>query len=256
MANLYSKVQEQLVKGGGIAKSNQFRVVFPDLTGGIFSNDFPVNFDRRTLEVLCNQVNLPSITATTSQVNGYYTGSSYKFPSMKMYTDLSLSFICDANMTAYKVMSCWFDRIFQDKSMFDMKERIPDEMTHYPQRNRNRFTRLSYPDDYMRTIIVDKFEAGPRYNEQGRSMRYFFTHAYPYSVDAVPLDAGTTTLMTASVNFHYERFEVQYEDARKNLTSDSNNIKSSNRPPTSLGGAIDNVKDAFSSFTSTFDNLF
>ena len=80
--------------------------------------------------------------------------------------------------------------------------------------------------------------------------------AYPYSVDAIPLDAGTTTLMSASVNFHYERFEVQYEDARKNLTSDSNNIKSSNRPPTSLGGAIDNVKDAFSSFTSTFDNLF
>ena len=256
MANLYSKVQEKLIRGGGIAKSNQFRVVFPDLTGGIFSSDFPVNFDRSTLEVLCNNASLPSVTAATSQVNGYYTGSSYKYPTMKMYGDLGLSFICDANMTAFKVMNSWFDRIFQEKNMFDLKERIPDEMTHYPQRNRNRFTRMSYPDDYMRTIIVDKFEPGPRYNEQGRSMRYFFTHAYPYSIDAVPLDAGTTTLMTATVNFHYERFEIQYEDARKNLLSTTNNIKSSNKAPTSLAGAMDNVKDAFSEFTDTFSNLF
>ena len=175
---------------------------------------------------------------------------------MKMYGDLGLSFVCDANMTAFKVMNSWFDRIFQEKNMFDLKERIPDEMTHYPQRNRNRFTRMAYPDDYMRTIIVDKFEPGPRYNEQGRSMRYFFTHAYPYSIDAVPLDAGTTTLMTATVNFHYERFEIQYEDARKNLLSTTNTIKSSNKAPTSLAGAMDNVKDAFSEFTDTFSNLF
>ena len=95
--------------------------------------------------------------------------------------------------------------------MWNQKENIPDEMSNIPQRDRNRFTRLSYPDSYMRTIIIDKFEAGPRYNEQGRSMRYFFTNAYPYSIDAVPLDAGTATLLNCSVNFYYERFEVQFE---------------------------------------------
>ena len=256
MANLYSKVQEKLNRGGGIAKSNQFRVVFPDLQGGIFNSDFPVNFDRSTLEVLCNAASLPSIQAATQQVNGYYTGSSYKYPTMKMYSDLSLSFICDANMTAFKVMNSWFDRIFQEKSMFNQKERIPNEMSHYPQRNKNRFTRLAYPDDYQRTVIVDKFEAGPRYSEQGRSIRYFFTDAYPYSIDALPLDAGTTTLMTATVNFHYERFEVQYEDARSNIVSSTNNITSSNKNPATFQGAIDQVKDAFNEFSAEFDSLF
>ena len=174
---------------------------------------------------------------------------------MKMYTDLSVQFICDANMTSYKVMNAWFDKIFQEKSMWNQKENIPDEMSNIPQRDRNRFTRLSYPDSYMRTIIIDKFEAGPRYNEQGRSMRYFFTNAYPYSIDAVPLDAGTATLLNCSVNFYYERFEVQFEDTRKNLKSKSNSI-SSGGPPTSLSAAIDNVKDAFSDFSTEMGNLF
>ena len=256
MANLYSKLQEKIIRGGGVAKSNQFRVVFPDLTGGIFNYpDFPVNFDRSTLEVLCNQASLPAATAATQQVNGYYTGSSYKYPTMKLFGDLSLSFICDSNMTAFKVMNSWFDRIFQEKSMFNQKEKIPEDMSHYPERDRNRFTRIAYPESYQRTIIVDKFEAGPRYSEQGRSVRYFFTNAYPYSIDAVPLDAGIATLMTCTVNFHYERYELQYEDARKNLESTTNNITGSGAP-TDIQGAIDNVKDAFNSFTSTFNNLF
>ena len=49
------------------------------------------------------------------------------------------------------------------------------------------------------------------------------------------------TTLVCSVNMFYERFEVQFEDARKNLRSDSNNIKSS-RPPTSLSGALDQLK--------------
>tara|TARA_B100001939_G_C16921323_1_gene609497 strand:- start:997 stop:1761 length:765 start_codon:yes stop_codon:yes gene_type:complete len=254
MANLYSKLQKEIARGGGIAKSNQFRVVFPQLSGSFFDN-LAVKPERETLEVFCNNVSLPSVQAATGQVNGYYTGSSYKYPTMKMYNDLSLSFVCDANMTALKFFHSWFDSIFQDKNQFDQDERIPDEMSHYPQRKRNRFTRLAYPDSYQTTVLIDKLEPGPRYRDQGRSMRYFLTNAYPYSIDAVPLDAGTQTLLVCSVNMFYERFEVQFEDARKNLRSDSNNIKSS-RPPTSLSGALDSVKDAFSGLTDSFGGLF
>lgn len=256
MANLYQKVQEQIARGGGIAKSNSFRVVLPGIERlNLRGIDTDAKELGKTLEIFCNNVALPSVQAATSQVNGYYTGSSYKFPTMKMYNDLSLQFICDANMTALKVFNSWFDKIFQEKDMFGQTNIIPDEMSSYPQRQRNRHTRLSYPDSYQSTVVVDKFEPGKRYSEQGRSMRYFFTNAYPYSIDAVPLDAGTATLMTCSVNLFYERFEIQYEDARKNLKSSSNNIKSGG-PPTSMSGAIANVGDAFSGFVNDMGNLF
>lgn len=254
MANLYQKVQEQIARGGGIAKSNSFRVVIPSLDRlGLegFGGNVP---DQRTLEIFCDNVALPSVQAATSQVNGYYTGHSMKYPTMKMYNDLSLSFICDGNMTALKVFHAWFDKIFQEKSQFGQTQVIPDEMSSIPQRNRNRFTRLSYPDSYQTTIAVDKFEPGKRYSEQGRSLRYFFTECYPYAIDATPLDAGAATLMKCTVNLYYERFEVQFEDARKNLKSKSNNIRTSN--PASLSSAIGNVGRAFSSFTNDMGNLF
>lgn len=219
MANLYDDLRKQLKRGAGVAKSNQFRVTIPgiwqlDLKGFDVSND-----TRESMELLCSQASLPSVQAATGQVNGYYTGHSMKYPTMKMYNDLSLTFICDANMTAYKVFHAWFDKIFQEVDGDGNNIDVMEGWTQSPDRDRNRFTRVAYPDQYQMSLLVDKFEPGPVNRSQTKSMRYWFQNVYPYSIDAVPLDAGTTTLVTCTVNLYYERYEVQFEDALTNFKS-------------------------------------
>ena len=251
MANLYDRVRKEIRKGGGIAKSNQFEVTIPDVTGAFFA-DIP-DFDQESLSVFFSNVSLPSIQASTGQVNGYYTGHSFKYPTMKMYNDLSLQFICDANMTAYKFFNAWFDNIFSDYDKSGNPEQIDTSILHFPTRVRNRYTRLRYPDEYCRTVVVDKFEPGPTHPKQGRSMRYWFTKAYPYSIDAVPLDAGASTLLQCSVNIYYERFEVQFADTRTHLENPNRGIISN---PRRMSDAIRNVGDSFKSLTTDLGKIF
>ena len=255
MANLYSDLAKQLNRGGGVAKSNQFRCTIPaiwqlDLQG------LPdvSNATRESMELLCNSVSLPSVQAATGQVNGYYTGHSMKYPTMKMHNDLSLSFICDANMTAYKVFHAWFDKIFQEFDNGGDEIDMMEGWTNSPDRDRNRYVRVRYPDEYQMSILIDKFEPGPVNRSQSKSMRYWFQKAYPYSIDAVPLDAGATTLVTCTVNMYYEKFEIQYEDALQNFKSMS---KLDKYPlPKKLRKALRGIDDSTKKFSKNLKNAF
>ena len=203
---------------------------------------------------MCSSASLPSVQAATGQVNGYYTGHSMKYPTMKMYNDLSLTFICDANMTAYKVFHAWFDKLFQEIDADGNDIEMMEGWTQSPDRDRNRFTRVSYPDQYQTSIMIDKFEPGPVNREQTKSMRYWFQNAYPYSIDAVPLDAGTTTLVTCTVNLYYERFEVQYEDALTNFKSMS---QLDRYPlPKGLRKTLRNINDKTKKFSKNLKDAF
>jgi hypothetical protein len=231
-------IQTLLSKGGGIASSNTYKVTFEedqrsannvpnlvkrelqrtfpgftfgDLAGDTIGGANPGNY----ISLMCDEVTLPGIQAATSQINGVYTGSgTYNYAHTRLYTDLTLSWICDANMTPMKFIQAWMNTIFEEyegpNNVYKtIRQNGPSTVR---KRVRNRSVRLNYMDEYTMQISILKAEKG-RSSELGRpSIRYVCEGAFPYSIDSVPLSYGSTQLVKVSANFYYERWYPYYTE--------------------------------------------
>ena len=65
---------------------------------------------------------------------------------------------------------------------------------------------MAYANDYVCDIYITNTEQGPLHATQRKPLTYVLERAYPYSIDAVPLQFGPTQLSSVNVNFKYERF--------------------------------------------------
>ena len=224
-------IQELICKGGGLATSNIFKVtfqedqrngkltniVFPklkDVLGTAFqsaqlASDSATGGPARWISLMCDEANLPGSQFATGEVTGIYTGSGqFKYPHTRMYNDLTLSWICDANMTPLKFLNTWMDSIYDDGQTTILQDDPSD--VHYRLRSRN--VRLTFPDQYTMSCSILKAERNSK-SELGRpSIRYYLEGVYPYAVDSVPLSAGVTQLLKVSANFYYERWYEYYTD--------------------------------------------
>jgi hypothetical protein len=224
-------IRNLIATAGGVASSNLFKVTFQeDNRGGKKSENivFPKlrsvlpGFDKsqlagdstdgqeaRWISLMCDEANLPGSQFATGEMNGLYTGSGqYKYPHTRMFNDLTLSWVCDANMTPLKFLNTWMDSIYDDGYTTILQTTPKD--TEY--RVRNRSTRLTFPDQYTMSCSILKAEKNNE-SELGRpSIRYFLEGVYPYAIDSTPLSAGTTQLVKVSANFYYERWYEYYTD--------------------------------------------
>ena len=234
-----------LSAGGSIAISNTFKVSFEMSDKGSGAVLLPrlqkilPGFDAKHLKgdqaeinpasiisLMCDEADLPGVQAATGQINGIYTGSGqYQYAHTRIYNDLTLSWICDANMTPLKFLQVWMETIFNEYE--DAREDEP--LTAYNQgsprdiktRQRNRSVRLSYPDEYTVKLNILKAEKNNS-SETGRpSIAYKFDGVYPYSIDTIPLSFGTSQLVKVSANFYYERWYPYYVDTwnKKNIST-------------------------------------
>lgn len=224
-------IRNLIATAGGVASSNLFKVTFQEDQRGATKTEnivFPKlksvlpEFDKsqlagdssaggpaRWISLMCDEANLPGSQFATGEINGLYTGSGqYKYPHTRMFNDLSLSWVCDANMTPLKFLNTWMDSIYDDGYTTILQTDATD--TRYRARNRN--TRLTFPDQYTMSCSILKAEKN-KDSELGRpSIRYFLEGVYPYAIDSTPLSAGTTQLVKVSANFYYERWYEYYTD--------------------------------------------
>jgi hypothetical protein len=232
MAVGINSIRELICKGGGVSFSNAFKVTFEeDQRGGESGSNavfgklkdaLGTGFSQRELvgdsvdggparwiSMMCEEVTLPGSQFATGQVNGIHTGSGqFNYPHTRLFNDITLTWICDANMTPLKFVNTWMDAIFDD----GYKTIIQTDPNQVQKRERNRTVRLNYPDEYTMCMSVLKAEKNDK-SEIGRaSIRYFLEGVYPYSVDSVPLSMGTSQLVKVSANFYYERWYEYYVD--------------------------------------------
>jgi len=222
-------IRNLIATAGGVASSNLFKVTFQEDQRGQSTNKVFTKLEKvlpgfqksqlegdnadggpaRWISLMCDEANLPGSQFATGQLNGLYTGSGqYKYPHTRMFNDLSLSWVCDANMTPLKFLNTWMDSIYDDEYTTILQTSPSD--TKY--RSRNRSTRLSFPDEYTMSCSILKAEKNNE-SELGRpSIRYFLEGVYPYAIDSTPLSAGTTQLVKVSANFYYERWYEYYTD--------------------------------------------
>lgn len=190
-----SRFIQRVSKDGGLASSNSFIVRILDSSVGSFDLD-------ETIEFYCNEAQLPNINTAESSINGMYVGSGQvKYPHTRVYTEIQLGFLCDANMSVLKFLNKWQDLMFrQERGSIDKVQ--------------NREVRLSYMDEYVSDIAIIKAEPGPKSAVQRQPITYVLERAYPYAIDAVPLQYGTNQVVQVTAQFSYMRHYTMDHDIR------------------------------------------
>lgn len=173
------------------------------------------------IPMFCKDAQLPNVSANMGQLQGRYLGEGQvNFPMNKTYSDMSLTWYCDANMAPLKFLTAWFDFIFPEytNNTVDLGvqtiSEIGDEQSFGAASPRpiNRSVKLRYPVEYQCTLKIAKTEQGPSPKNRRTSMVYVLENAFPSSVDAVQLSYGTSQVTEVSATFSYSRHSIAYGD--------------------------------------------
>ena len=163
------------------------------------------------LYFFCDEAQLPNVNTATGQQNGVITGiGSVDYPHTRVFTEVQLSFMLDANLSLLKFFTNWHGTIFTDAVQY--------QSDYSP--SASRATRLKYRSEYAAKLVISKAENGPLQETQRRPITYVLENAYPYSIDAIPLQYGSSQITRLTVNFKYERHYVIGKDIR-NVSNDA-----------------------------------
>lgn len=241
MARSISTFISSIAKNGGMSFSNGYDIEFDfsktNFRGEGVSADFETlgdhlnkvvenyNASDSLFKLLCDEAQLPNVQSATGQLQGRYLGENQvSYPYAKFYTDLTLGWMCDANMTPMKFLTAWHSFIFGSQSVSDeysdkvimagANQKL-DDLKGYAPKRIQRPVRLNYPSSYLADLRITKTEKGPQAPNARGSMMYILEDIYPYSIDAVPMAYGTSQITKVTANFYYTKHTVVYNDVRR-----------------------------------------
>lgn len=212
-------------QGGGMSFTNNFEVKFVfDATSLAYQKiDLDgVNMNDQTLgnakngaafTMYCEEASLPGVQATVANTTGRFLGEgAWNYPTQRMYQDLSLTWMCDANMMPLKVMQAWMETIFVDNPN-EANQAMTSEfdITGNATKPVNTITRVNYINDYKCNFIEIKKGERNKTDTIGRTaMIYKLYNAYPYSIESTPLSYGSSQIVKVTANFYYQRWSVRH----------------------------------------------
>jgi hypothetical protein len=200
---------------GGMSLTTGFDVIF-DVPDDV--KEYYKDGDDDLVHMLCDEAQLPNVQTATGQMSGRYLGEqAVQYPHSRMFTDVGLGFLCDAELIPLKFFNNWYQYMFME----DYIVTSPYYWTHRTSQpeSKNRTNRLKYQNQYAGTIKIMKTETG-RGTSNGRApITYLLENAYPYAIDAVPLSYGTSQITRVNVNFHYSRHTIIYGDNYRTSTA-------------------------------------
>ena len=183
---------------GGMSLANSFVVQI------IGDNGTPD--EDNIFEFLCDEAQLPNIQAATGTIEGRYTGEGQvNYPHTRVFTEVQLGFQCDANMTPLKYLNNWYGTIFGEPP--EENGQTLDGISNTP-RLANRTNKLQLPKSYCRTVKITKTEIGPDSAPLRPSISYLLERAWPFAIDAVPLQFGSNILTKVTCQLYYSRHSV------------------------------------------------
>ena len=222
-----SNFLEAINNQSGMSMSNGYDVNFqlPSALAAKIKTDCDINLaapsevsNDKLLTMLCDEAQLPSMQSATGQITGRYLGEAQiNYAHTKMYSDFSLGWMLDANLTALKFFNSWYSYIYSgnigenDAPKTYSGNRLSTIKTVAP-KVLNRNIRLNYPKDYMGTVRVTKTERGVNAPNARAGVMYILEDCFPYSIDAIPLAYGTSQITRLTVNFYYAKHTVVYND--------------------------------------------
>jgi hypothetical protein len=201
---------------GGMALSSMYQVKIM----GSFDFHPEWSTDQEFIELMCDEAQLPNVQAQTGLMTGRHLGEgSFQYAHTRVFSDLTLSFICDAEMSQLKFFTSWHDYIFGAQNQMSdgnrparSNQKSTAEIFGGDAENMNKVIRVKYPKDYTRDIKIAKIDQ--RKNTTSPSIVYSLRDAYPYSLDTVPLAYGTSQLTKCTVNLYYKKHDVVYNSSK------------------------------------------
>ena len=190
---------------GGMSLTTNFDVYFSDLNPNIYAP----NVEADIVHMLCDEAQLPNVQSATGQLSGRYLGeNAFQYPTGRMFTDLTLGFLCDAEMLPLRFFHSWYNFIYGE--LDETHQGGIYKAIEVAPKNRNRTNRIKYMDDYTCNLRIIKTEPDAT-SACGRApVQFILENAYPYSIDAVPLSYGSSQIARVNVNFYYSRHTVDY----------------------------------------------
>lgn len=169
------------------------------------------------IQHLCDEAQLPNIQSATGQVTGVVLGEgAVSYPHTKLYSDFSLGWMSDANMTPLKFLTAWYDYIYGEGTSLDSV--ISDKTLNLESLKSkranpiDRTTRLKFPSEYLCDVKITKTERGRSAPNSRAPISYLLQDCYPYSIDAVPLSYGTSQITKVTANFYYRKHTIIYNN--------------------------------------------
>jgi hypothetical protein len=222
---------------GGMSFSNGYDVdiEFPTSAAELktkLTTDFPEwNKDEGILHIMCEEAQLPNVQAATGQLQGRYLGENQlHYSYARFFSDLSLTWMCDANMTPLKFFNAWTNYMFdgsggetiQEAGSLRLKKLtgkgpLPLERTIRPQ----------FPEKYLSNMRITKVEKGPSAPNERASIAYILQDCYPYSIDSVPLSYGTSQITKVTVNFYYAKHSIVNNNMKGYIGGSDSGIRNS-----------------------------
>ena len=209
-----------MAANGGMSFSNNFVVKFLNPPAGLTfipGGDQGVSGTSDYFEMFCTEAQLPNTNTAQGQMNGIYVGSGQvNYPHTRVFTELQLGFMCDANLTALKFMQDWVDMIFDEGGSNEIGLSREEMQSRAFDRNReeNRNIRLKYRDEYTCDIAITKTEIGGNSSTERAPITYILEKAYPYAIDAVPLQFGSSQITQVTTQISYMRHYTIKNDIR------------------------------------------
>ena len=195
---------------GGMSFSTNYDIEF-DFKNKDFLNSFTDN-DRNTVQLFCDEAQLPNVQSAVGQRSGKFLGEGpVSYPHTRIFTDLSLGFLLDSNLSALKFFNTWYNYIFTEELTEEdlYSGTTADALSQTPNLE-TRVNRLKYLDEYSCTLKILKSEP-THTNAGGRTpVVYLLENCYPYSIDTVPLAYGSSQIARLTVNFYYSRHTVRF----------------------------------------------
>ena len=223
------------VVGKGISSSNLYG--FEIQASEALRNYLKTNIRRRygtddviksseiKLNMLCNEIQIPGVDMTASDVKMPHKGLTQKMVSGKVYNELDIQFYCDLNSTPLSFFRAWQDMIMGNQHQQNLKKETTEADGVYEEDSQYHATHQAYAqqyyNDYTSNIIITKLEKygltekstkdKPRPKEYDVSYKATLVNAYPYSMSSVPYSAGQSELVRVSVGFYYEYQTFQFQ---------------------------------------------
>ena len=212
-------IQKILDKKSGISASNlySFNIQEPQQTSGyklktFFKDNIGFDSSAEELTLLCNEIQLPGITYSATDVKSVHKGIIQKMASGKVYNELDISFFLDAESMPLKFFRAW-----QDFTMGG-KEIATDIYGDRAPSNRQQAFAMRYYDHYCCTLDIKKLEMynGPKSESEEKTPPELkevweakLFGAYPYTVSSIPYSAGPAQLVKVNVGFYYEYSQLK-----------------------------------------------
>lgn len=175
------------------------------------------------IELMCSGTVLPGPNFKTTDTIGNRQGIIEKYPILRQYPELTMTFYVDSNHKIIRFFEEWINFINPLYSGSGVVSSSSQGQQYPLAGNENNYTKFRYPNEYCQRVMVTKFERDLNTrtttgNEttvfNSSFLTYEFIQAYPSNIIVSPVSYQSSEILTFTVNFNYSRYVV-----RRNLSA-------------------------------------